>query len=971
MFKEDLPREYEQARRLLEQFRRRSVTAVEAATGVRRLLSNHVEAGGAFEQLLEHHWTKAPERPEKIERVERPEKPEKPEKPERLEKPERPEKTERPERVERPERTDRAAVRRFVERAFPILEARFPAAIRLLNEHQSSLRWDDRTYTGEADFAGEVLASLRRLGLSPMEPIEALFRELVGPAERPPSPKRRVARVVEEPVHEEQGPEEQGLEPPSPSGEAEALEPPLRLLADLQARLSATELAQFAQYFHLFWRNVLSFAEFRDLAEELGMKIGKEVLASLKAAVDQREQHRISSSPFNVKTSLTDVQGPLNRSYKRIDPLLPFNTCTGPLINKAYQSIATGTENNSNDGDARSFAKFPNEVALLNSEDQMHEFDSTSAQLRFAISALEASPENRPRLLARASNTGIFGAVFGSLASEVVRSAVADVRVAEFAAEALRARLAGLRHDQLETFEPAWHKAIDIQYYRALDVRANAVRQFERRTITSKALLAELRAAVPGAARLTDSVRVLMSLPAENLPVPAHPGKLWAPAFALRLASPEALADALELLRAYAWIKGGVSEKERALLMLDRIGEQFLAPAPLPHASLASLLLDESPLQQAAEYFERLLHPSKPFFLAPRSTIDHNRSKATELAAKLRTLPSWGRRTPSETESSPSNPTRAYETRLTPDAPHRGRLFFGQNSFFLAFKYLLMLCDRFEHARQVSLSHPEAEPLYSIFKRALLMLLFEAMEPQAFEDLMRAFFDLYAGPFLSLDRIITAFLKNPNDDLTGFVFTLNADIFEKRPPILPEHALFARTCARQAELLSTASRSAKSTDHDPPELLKFELIEDPPALLIHKLRSLCSGPPNCFRGFLEDNEQILVADHCPGPESVFRATTLQFNQSQTQNDSTNPGFDLKSSPHHKIARNEIRALYVPKARRTLVTMPHAEDILLARPRDPQLDKKRELARAKTLRFADKLTRLRAKREEALSSNPQV
>ena len=995
LFKEQLPGEYERALSVMERYRQRSLSAADATSELRALLASSGEAGSAFDALLGGPRPAA-------------------------------------------EGADRGQLRGFVERVFPLLQAELPEAVALLRQNRERLAWDEKVFRSEGEFVAEVLASLQALGFEALPAAERLLgRRGADPAppSRPskPAPVARPPKVVTPP-------------PEAPVPEMEVvpeaeLTGPERLFSDLQMRLSPGELEMFAHLFELFWRNVLSFAEFRELAEELGARAGKEVCVALKTAVDAREGQRLASNPFNIRSNLSEVGGPsnpsnrrtgselpndpasnkggldipvgaggpLNPSYRRVSPELPFEPVKAPLVNKAYTAIATGTENNANPHDSRGFAKYTSEVSLLNTEDQIYEFDSTLSQLRFAVDALSPSMgDRRNQALTKVANSGVLTALFGPLAGELIAGAHVDAKVAEFLESQLRAKLKLLEEAKAGHFVPAWRAAINAHYFKSLDTRSNAIKHFERKQINPRVLINELKGNVAGTrVRVASSFEFLMSKPQREIEVPAdlRIGKLYAPIMALEVETGVALADAAAFAKAFVVLKAAANEKDRALAMLERLVEQFLraessrsdlaaltsgpgaSGATNPSSGTGSLGASNSSggsgssgvnntsegarssgtslLERAVE-FERRLYPTKPFFFGSRACVEVNSSKLAELEAKLRDLGGVKARKHEVGQpgslndqfdavlQSNSSDARLAETSVAGrSASESSRLFFGQQNFYLSFRYFLMFFERFEFARKYSIETTGGEELYHLFKQSLLYSLFDVIDCQAFEDLMRLLFDLHAGPFLSLDKLLSAFAKNTADELAPFVLALNAEMFEGKTENLPcEEVLFAKTCFRQSELLSQAHKNTKagSASHpltpEAPELLKFELISSLNILLIHRLRSPFVGGPNTVGKFLEQNFAVLA----------FGATANSSSQTPARRPRPRPETRTK-----KITHQSIRSIFASKTHRTMATTVDTEDriLSLAPTSKTEIEKRKEQKKKFVQLFRDKLTRSEA------------
>lgn len=917
MFRDRLPAEYEQANRVLQQYTQSQVSAQETAARLHELLTSNAEAAQLFGSMI---GSLAP--------------------------PSEPDKT--------------FQVKQAVERIFPLLKEKMPHALELLTRNQGILKWNQTSCRNEQELVDVMLTSLRQLGFPD---VEAAERIITGA----PKPSRSKS-----PTH---------VPAPSPAPEPEPEPAPLpspeplsafdHQLADLSARLTPAELDMLARLFQLYWRNVISFPEFRDLAEGLGAKLGKDTSALLKAAIDAREGQRLTHNSFNIKLSTHEVEGRYNRSYRKIESQVPFTADPASLINKAYLGIAIGTENNSGAAteEAQSHEKSLNEKRLIETEDRMFEIDSTLAQLRFAAAALanvaagKGSAEVRAASLVKVANTGILSVLFDTKALELFRAKLTDPKMAEFVEARVRERIEELERHRTGLFEPTWRSTLTENYYKAMDVRSHRVKHFMTAAVNQKVILQELRGTpTTDRMRIISSLEVALSLPARDLTVPLELRSLhfWSPLLAFEVTADEPLADAVFFLKAFAWLKGAANEKERALQIVERLADQFLGVAATK-SSVAELATADS-LYTEAVALEPLLHPDRPFLYGPRARIEQNNQKVADLESRLREV---GRPRPRRADPPPpssvndqfdavlqSNSADAtlFEAAIArrsirPDV----RFFFGQQNFHQFFRYILMLYDRFTFASAFSTRLLGGNRAYLLFKRALLFFLFDVIDVQAYEDLIRIIFDASAGAFFSAEKIFTSILKTPTDDFTNFVFALNADMFEgKIDGLEAEEVLFAKTCHRQSELSALAHRPSRAAvgsvpllaQSDPAELFKFEFYSSLQVLIVHKLKSAFAGSVNTMTKFLKKHSQVLA--FCREPDARPRKTRCQ-----------------RGALSRKIVHYAIRRMLVPRVQKTASITSGTEDVVLSLGARPELDRRREQRRRFAQTFRDKLAKITA------------
>ena len=145
--------------------------------------------------------------------------------------------------------------------------------------------------------------------------------------------------------------------------------------------------------------------------------------------------------------------------------------------------------------------------------------------------------------------------------------------------------------------------------------------------------------------------------------------------------------------------------------------------------------------------------------------------------------------------------------------------------------------------------------------------MFNVIDSQAYEDLIRMLFDLYAGAFLNLDKLFSSILKNPFDDFSSFVLNLNSELFEgKADAQLPEEVLFSKTCFKKSEMACPTQKNVKNLQNhaqsevhaDSQDLLKFDFHPEPGLLLVHKFHSIFTGSTNSLKKFLDLNSSIFT-----------------------------------------------------------------------------------------------------------------
>lgn len=267
--------------------------------------------------------------------------------------------------------------------------------------------------------------------------------------------------------------------------------PEQKVVADLRARLAPPDLEVFSNIFSLFANNIVSYNEFVKMIDEFMPRIGKDTLVSLKSLIDQRENSRKLNCRFNNKLWAKEMDSPLNRSYKKIEPVLRFVSGAHPLINKTYMCQASGSENApGNIEEQRKCLKNSNEIDLLKVEDEMHEFDSTLAQLAFASRSMHSiaeekiTPAQKQALINKVSNTGILVYIFGPQSAEILRKTATDAKLAAFVEKICSEKLESLRSSIKHHFEENWHKVFNDNYYKALDLRSNSIKSSEKKYIS-------------------------------------------------------------------------------------------------------------------------------------------------------------------------------------------------------------------------------------------------------------------------------------------------------------------------------------------------------------------------------------------------------------------------------------------------------------------------------------------------------
>lgn len=631
-----------------------------------------------------------------------------------------------------------------------------------------------------------------------------------------------------------------------------------KLVLDIKMRLGH-DFELFSNLFMLYALNVISFSEFVKISIDFLVKIGRKNCEQLEKIVRNREPARLVSNVFNSKNLLEELHGPDNSSYKIVKMKLPNNPCRNSYINKKYMCTSTGTENAGDSEELRKFSKYANEKSLLISEQEMFEFDSILAQLQYAqkvfsnIAQKKVDDSQKATLLIKLSNIEILGQVFDNSAKEILKRVSNDPVLAEFFASELNEKIKFLRQSVSTTLLENWKKTIKLNFYKALDVRIHHLHFLVEKMIKSKHLLKELHSSHKHhGISILNSIDMLMSNPRKHVSHSsiAKDSIHSNPVLSLEVPAGEVLNDTIFFLKIFIKLGDQSNEsKEKIIAAVEKLFENYLGDAnniPVNY----DIIDGGNVFEQAAE-FEHVLFPEKHHYFGKNMDYTQDSSKVTELQSKVKEL---------------ANEESRREKENNNDGSRHHKIFFGTQSFYLYFRYALMISDRLSFARNLSLSKTKSNQVYNLFKKCLLFHLFNAISEEAYQDLMRILFDLYAGAFLLLEEILKNFTKNPTDELTQFVFGLNKELFRgKTDSKFEEEILFARTCFKQSELNFPAQKNSKffqanvQVEQVPesPELLKFEFSPEKALLFVHRIPSIFYGEANTLKKFLDNSSQIL------------------------------------------------------------------------------------------------------------------
>ena len=635
----------------------------------------------------------------------------------------------------------------------------------------------------------------------------------------------------------------------------------------LKSQISEQAYNCFVKSLSLHFKNLISFAEFIKLNENILLEVDKEVCLALKEMIESRSRAVASDNIFNIKYAKLESDSlACNRSYfKIITPLFESSKVVTGLINKTYLGIPRGNESavNFDEPVASRTHKNLSEEALFKVEDEMHEIDSSRIQLGLTLKLVERLISQKLTTVEidkichkiftiRTINT-LYGGKSNQIIEEMKRGQKIVIDTVKFR---LLEKLQLLKNARGYFVNNNWSERMSNNYYKALDARSNSIKIAERNFLNNKNLIEKLKTSHLSTSQMNNWIsRFIGNIGDQKIEL-VRPEEVssycWNPVVCVGFQDCEILCDVFMLLKVHIkQSKCNNNEKQKSVLFLEKvIGNFFDIPR---NRQFNVKVVDPNKINQVLHELERTLYPNKEFYYSEKITIKvnaenirlmnefnlqknedaenkseinaHNngpdvpqspikeaqQSEKDEVLLENSDISSHFNELIQSNESEEEGGKEINIEQVEIDAG--SRVFYASYHFYVIYQYFIFLYERFNFAFSFAMASTAGLKLYEIFRQLIFMNIFGILDENNYEDSIRMLFDYNSGIFLNFERILAGCVKHiPTDEFSNYVLSLSPHIFGDKNTNywLSEELLFAKTCFKLNEMNNKENKGYKA-----------------------------------------------------------------------------------------------------------------------------------------------------------------
>ena len=584
----------------------------------------------------------------------------------------------------------------------------------------------------------------------------------------------------------------------------------------LSSQLSSNQYLFLVKNILLYKENIISLLEFAEVSENILKGLNKQILLALRDSLEGRETPRGLHNSFNIRLKHCQADFLENPSYKRIlasdfeAKVLGEND----LLNKAYFSTAVGSEAEVKyeEGQNKLFPKYPAEEVLCKVEDELHELDSSIQQLTYFIRLVSelqnANFHKKDKICKKILNFQLIELLF-PLGVETLLNKACQGCLDSF--NYLKSGLISKRELLINTkkeFETKRWRATQINnFYKSLDTKTNAIKWSEKQLLSSKNIfnrVAKLnfKGVFPFSMETISHLSLTeiscSGVPCFKTELDREQSPICSPILFFDFSDKDILTDCLSIFSAFVQqSKLNVIDRDKASNFSCQLVSSFLDIEPsipklcghLDFCSTADLLFDKIQL------FEKTLHPTRDFLYSEKLNFKEqlNRSNLSkDLKLKLKSYRSdfWNtpkyQQTSKEEDSDYSsefNNMFKSGTNLDSQFPSSNiqhpttesfhNTFFSSSQVLFSYHYFYFIYERLLLVKNFELQTKNSH-LYSLVITLLLQNLFNYLESNLLEDILRTLLGSRAGLLMQLDKAFSLLVKNlPSEDSFNFISPKN------------------------------------------------------------------------------------------------------------------------------------------------------------------------------------------------------